>query len=228
VVTDYGVHAFWFSKGVDLFVVGSNLTKQNMVKEGMSASRIMDFGIPVNKKFLGSFDKPALRRKLRLNPSRFTVLVSTGSFGMGPVEKILEILPSDIQVMVVCANNKALYQRLRGNKHPNLFLFGFVNNIQELMAVSDCIIAKPGGSTIAEGLVMELFPIFAVAIPGQEMENAKILAESGVGLYATDIERIVSAVLDFKNHPEKLARAKEAIRKIKKPNALEEISRVIR
>jgi UDP-N-acetylglucosamine:LPS N-acetylglucosamine transferase len=70
---------------------------------------------------------------------------------------------------------------------------------------------------------MDLFPIFIAAIPGQETENIKVLAKYGLGIKATNINSIKEAILDFRNHPEKLISIKERIRKVKKPFAVRDI-----
>ncbi len=106
--------------------------------------------------------------------------------------------------------------------------FGFINNAEELMAVSDVIITKPGGSSIAELLNMGLSPVFIAAIPGQEQENIKVLAAYQVGCAANKIKQIKEFVLDLKNDPSKLADLRNNIARIKKPFACRELADVIR
>jgi len=153
--------------------------------------------------------------------------VITGSFGIGPIERIADLLQEEAQMLVVCARNKKLYLRLKAKKYPQLNLFGFVDNIEELMSVSDVIITKPGGLSIAELLVKELPPIFISAIPGQEIENAKKLASYGIGVSVNcpvDIKDIVS---DYKNHPDKISRIRDTMRRFKKPYSTQELYNVV-
>jgi processive 1,2-diacylglycerol beta-glucosyltransferase len=105
----------------------------------------------------------------------------------------------------------------------NVKAFGFINNPEELMAVSDIIITKPGGLTISEIAAMELAPLFISAIPGQEVGNIKVLKKYGIGLFASSIRDIKNIVLDLKEHQDKLNTIKDNIKKLKKPDCLKDI-----
>ena len=227
VITDFGVHPYWISKGTDIYVVASGLTKERLIREGIAQDAIKVFGIPVEAKFSRKLDKTELCKKLDLDENKFTVMLMTGSFGIGPLEEITEALHKEAQVLVVCAKNKKVYEKLKNKNLSNVRVFGFIDNVEELMAVSDLIITKPGGLTISELLNMELFPLFVSRIPGQESANVEVLAKYGVGLYAESIEEIKNIALDLKDHPQKLQDLKEDIRKIKKPFASREICNVV-
>ncbi len=228
IITDFGVHPFWACKGTDLYVAASDFTKERLLAEGVEQDKIKVFGLPSDAKFLKQFDRTTLAAKLGLDGAKFTVLLMTGSFGIGPLEEIAELLCSDTQVLVVCANNKKLQTKLSKINLPNVKVLGFVSNAEELMAVSDVIVTKPGGSTIAEILNMDLAPVFISIIPGQESANAAALKEFGVGLSPKDIPQIKDIILDYKNHPEKLREIRSNIQKIKKPFSCQELSGVIR
>jgi processive 1,2-diacylglycerol beta-glucosyltransferase len=227
VITDFGVHPFWVCEGIDTYIAASTPTRQQLILEGVEEERIKALGIPISQKFLKQYDRFALCKKFGLGQDKFTVLITTGSFGIGPVEEIVDLLYKDAQVLAVCAHNKSLYERLRSKGYPGVYVFGFIDNIQELMAVSDIIIAKPGGLTISESLSMGLFPVFIAAIPGQETENINVLSEYDLGIYIRDAASVKDAILDFKSHPEKLRIRKENIYKIKKTDTLREICNVV-
>ena len=107
--------------------------------------------------------------------------------------------------------------------YKNAKAYGFVDNIQELMSVSDMIVTKPGGLTISELLAMELPPIFISAIPGQEAGNIEALKTYGLGIEAESVEEVRRIALDYKENPDKLNSLKAIIKKIKKPYAAEEL-----
>jgi len=228
VITDFGIHPFWVSNGTDLYVVASGLTRDKLLNLGVEEQKIQASGIPISSSFVKTQNRAQLAEKFGINPNKFTVLVMTGSFGSGPLEEIAESLCGQAQVLVVCAKNKKLFARLQKRNLENVKVFGFVNNAQELMAVSDIIITKPGGSSIAEFLNMELFPIFISAIPGQEQENIRILAGYGIGYAPKNIKQIKELVVDLKNNPQKLQSLKKNVSQAAKPSASEELSSVIR
>ncbi len=226
VITDFGVHPFWLSDGTDIYIVASNFTKQQLMREGIKENKIKVLGIPIGQEFLEGLERHTLLRKFNLE-DKFTVLVVTGSFGIGPIEKIVDLLYKDVRVLAVCARNKALFNRLKRKNYPNVLVFGFIDNIEELMAISDIIIAKPGGLTISEILAMELPPIFISAIPGQEIANIEILERYEVGLGIKDVAGIKETVLTYKDRPDKLNQLKENMRRFKKPDVLRQIYNVV-
>jgi len=228
VITDFGLHYFWIAQGTDIYGVASDFTRRQLLREGVGDNKIKVSGIPIDAKFLKLENKEILRDRLNIDRSKFTVLIIMGSFGMGPVEKIAGLLYKEAQILVVCASNKKLYRRLQRKFSGNIKVFGFVDNVEELMGASDIIITKPGGLTISEALSKELMPIFIWPIPGQETANARILEGYGIGRSVKNILDLKETVLYYKENPQDLEKAKISIRKIKKPNAAEELYYAIR
>ncbi len=228
VITDYDVHPFWINPATDLYIVASDFTRDRLILEGVEPEKISVLGLPFDPKFIRHFDRRVLAHKLGIDHKKFTVLLMTGSFGLGPLEEIAKILHQDCQILVVCAGNKKLYRRLIKMNLENVKVFGFISNTEELMAVSQVIITKPGGSTITEVLIMELPAVFISAIPGQETANIEALAQYGIGVSPKNIREIRDYVLDLKNNPQKIDALRKSIREIQKPFALKELASVIR
>jgi processive 1,2-diacylglycerol beta-glucosyltransferase len=228
VVTDFGVHPFWICPNTDDYIVASSLTKEKLIKEGIPAGHIHDFGIPIDEKFLRKYDRQSLGQKLGIDPAKFTILIMTGSFGIGPLEEIARKLCRVAQVLVVCATNRRLYQKLKKKEGLGIKAYGFVNNPEELMAVSDVIITKPGGASIVEIVAMELVPVFISAIPGQEEENERVLRRFGVGFLPRSVNDIARIISDLKADPQKSEEMRFRMRELKKPNAIGDICDVVR
>lgn len=223
VITDFGAHPFWITKETDIYITASEFTKTQLAQEGINTDRIKTLGIPIDEKFIKVFNKELLLKKLGLLPDKFTVLITTGSFGIGPVEKIVALLYKEAQTVVVCAKNKKLYAKLVSKNYPDVRVYGFIDNIEELMAVSDIVIAKPGGLTISEILAMELAPIFISPIPGQETNNMAVLKSYGIGELAHSSNDVFEYVIEYKKNTDKLNKIKKEIRKINQPFAAREI-----
>jgi processive 1,2-diacylglycerol beta-glucosyltransferase len=227
VVTDFGVHPFWIADGTDQYIAGCSKTKESLISAGVPEDSILEFGIPVEEEFSQSYDKARVCAKLGISKDKFTVLLMTGSFGLGPLEKLSEMLHKHVQVLVVCARNKKLLKRLSQRKLSDVTAFGFADNIAELMAVSDLIITKAGGSTLSEFLNMGLVPLFISVIPGQEEANVKLLASYGIGCVPKDLRQLKNLVIEFYNHPDKLSEIKEKIAVLKKPFTSKDICNVV-
>ena len=227
VITDFGVHDFWIAEGTDVYAVASSFTKELLIAKGVPAESIIEPGIPIGAKFNPSFDRKALALRFGIDPEKFTALVITGSFGSGPIEEIVESLREKVQLLVVCARNKRLFNCLSSRGYLGVKIFGFIHNVEELMAVSDMIITKPGGLSISELLAMELVPVFIAAIPGQEQINASILQHYGVGLIPRDILELKNIVQHYQENPTALGELKEKVRAIKRPFAAQEVVRCV-
>jgi processive 1,2-diacylglycerol beta-glucosyltransferase len=227
VITDFGVHSFWLANGIDYYWVASEKTKDILIEEGIPDKSILVYGIPVDVKFEASFNKQLLRQKIGLDKNKFTVLLATGSFGIGPLEEITTALKDHAQIILVCARNKKLYKRMLRLNYPQVKVYAFVDNMEELMASSDIIITKPGGLSVSELLAMDLAPIFICAIPGQEEANARILMEQGIGFFAKTPQEAKEKTLEYIQNPQKLEQVRSNIRFFKKTNPLQNINNLI-
>ena len=189
IVTDYDVHRIWVVDGIDVYAVACDYTKNTLRHLGVDDRRIVVTGIPVDEKFTQVHDVVEVKDKLGLVKDAFTVLIATGSFGIGPIEAIIAEL-KDFQIIVVCGHNKKLLEKMRNKRRPALQVLGLVDNMHELMAVSDCMVTKPGGLSITEALVSQLPMVFFNAIPGQETNNVKVLKSYGIGISDCTIPQI--------------------------------------
>lgn len=224
VITDFGAHPFWLEDNTDIYIAACDITKRQLVSQGVEEGKINVLGIPVDEKFnTQAAKRSSLFKKFNLDENKFTVLVATGSFGIGPIADIVEELYSDVQMLVVCARNKKLFNKLAKKDYKQVGVFGFVDNMEELMSVSDVIITKPGGLSISEILAIGTVPVFISAIPGQETQNIKILSEYGIGVWAKNIADIKGAVLAYKGSREKMHIVKQGISNLKKPFAAREL-----
>jgi processive 1,2-diacylglycerol beta-glucosyltransferase len=192
VVTDFEAHALWMGEAVDLYCVAAEETKARLVARGVAPGSIIATGIPISGRFSSKPDAAAVRKRYGLRDDLPTLLVLGGGFGMGPVAEILEQLnqvEQPFQNLVVAGRNEELRRELAvlDHRHPTHVL-GFVTNMQDLMAVADLIITKPGGLTSSEALAMGK-PLFILnPIPGQEAANSDFLLERGAAAKANSVE----------------------------------------
>lgn len=226
VVTDFDVHRFWLDPGVDIYAVASEWTRQRLKRLGIEEERIAVSGIPAHTKFSLPQDRGRLKKQMGLPEDIFTVLMATGSFGIGPIEEIIHALQG-VQVIVVCGHNQGLFRRLSGKKDDRVRVMGLVDNMHELMAVSDVMITKPGGLSIAEALVSQLPLIFFNTIPGQEAHNARVLKEHGIGASPADIYGIVAEVNKLQSSRDFYLTTLKMTRDLARPFAVRDIVALI-
>ncbi len=228
VITDFDVHSIWITDGIDYYTAACEFTKEKLLALGVPAENIFVYGIPTDQKFSQKLDQATLRKKLGFNEDLFTVLVATGSFGIGPIEKIIEALSAQgFQVVVVCGHNKKMFERLNEKPIDRVKVCGLVHNMHELMALSDCMITKPGGLSISEALVRHLPLIFFNAIPGQETQNIAVLKTYGIGISGCSIQEMVEELRKLRSSPEVLHNAQRNIQKLARPDSVAQIISLI-
>lgn len=225
-VTDFDVHHLWINHGIDVYTGACDLTADKIRRMVHGSAQVAATGIPTDEKFSVSIEKQQMRQRLGCRTDMFTVLLATGSFGMGPLEELIRLLKG-YQLIVVCGHNKALYERLKSSNSPTVHIFGLVDNMDELMNAADVMVTKPGGLSIAEALVKRLPLIFFSAIPGQETGNIAVLKKYQAASDQGGLMDIVRRVDELNSHPQALENLRSRIDVLSKPDAVKDIIKLI-
>ena len=240
ILTDFAPHDQWLvgSDYTDYFFVAHNKMKEYLISKNIPENKIFATGIPISNKFLETFNTSKILNSLGLKENLKTVLFfAGGKFGLGK-SRTLEIFNTlvndfnNIQVIAISGKNKKMYEEFNqivkiANKTDFIKVFEFVNNVPELMAVSDAVITKPGGLTTTESLVSGLPMIIINPIPGQEEENAQFLEHSNVGIWLKKQMNIAETISNFLSDDEKLKEMKENTRKISNRNSTKDICTIL-
>ncbi|MBF0330632.1 MAG: glycosyltransferase [Candidatus Omnitrophica bacterium] len=232
-LTDYAPHSYWINDGVDHYVVPSDDTMERFVKKGVPAEKIRAFGIPIRYNFAQKLDKKAVRAKLGLDPNVPVVLVMGGGQGLGPMKdavKNLLKIPAPVQLIVVCGANQKLHKWLVKNAakaSKKIVYYDYANNVDELMEAAHLIVTKPGGMTTSECLVKGLPMVIVNPLPGQEERNADFLLEKGIAVRVHDLMDLADEVEILLKSPEHLSRMSRAAYDNGKPNAADDIARLV-
>jgi processive 1,2-diacylglycerol beta-glucosyltransferase len=126
----------------------------------------------------------------------------------------------DVQIIAVAGRNLRLESKLKSLDTINkLVVYGFINNIHELMEVSDCIITKPGGVTTAEILCKQKPLVIFSPLPGQENENAEFLLNSGAAVATSDVNKIPVLINQIFSSQTRLRCFRDMTGELKKPDA---------
>jgi len=216
VITDYTVHSHWVHQGVDSYVVACTEVKESLVSWSIKAERIHMTGIPVSPKFEGEMDRGHMFAKFGLKMDLPTFLVMGGSYGvLKSAKRICKKLADSlvpVQAIIVCGKNRKLYLSLEEviaqGVNP-MIRFEFVDNVEELMSVSDLIITKAGGLTVSEALTKHLPLVIYKPIPGQEEENAHFVQRIGAGCVAGNEEELDQLLNRFLRHPEEIEKMRK-------------------
>jgi 1,2-diacylglycerol 3-beta-galactosyltransferase len=190
-------HPVWFCPEADLCLVATEATRERALRLGVPPEKVEIVGLPVDLRFTApTGDKAALRARLQLDPSRPCVLVVGGGDGVGALYETAHALASglrNIQLVVVAGRNESLRRRLEQSTwEAPTQVYGFVQNMPELMAASDLLVTKAGSVTLAEAFVMGLPVIIYGFVPGQEEGNIGWVQERGAGAYSADPQEVAA------------------------------------
>ena len=233
-ITDYYPHAFWRDSGVDLYFAPHADLTVRLKQLGILENKIKVTGLPIDKVFGVRIEKVIIRAKLGLAKEKPTVLIASGGFGIGPVaELVAEVnkIERSLQILVICGNNSKLQDRLyevAKRSHHQIKIFGFVNNMHELMDASDLMISKPGGLTTTEAMAKALPLIILDPIPGQETYNSEFLIKHQAGIEAKNPAHARLIIEQLLVEPERLKHLTENISQLAKPHAAQEIMTIIK
>jgi processive 1,2-diacylglycerol beta-glucosyltransferase len=226
VVTDYYAHAFWAQPAARRIFVPTDECLEELVERGIPRERLAATGIPILPCFAEPPTRQAARRKLDL-PARATVVLAMGGgWGGGGLDEIVrDVLDAgNATVLAVAGRNKRTRAALDAINDPRLRVFGFVENIEELMAASDLCVTKSGGLTTAECLATGLPMLIPSPIPGQEERNADFVTEAGAALQARSPASLRLKLRKLLADPSALARMAQSARDTSRPVAGRDIA----
>lgn len=226
IVTDFTVHPFWEeTRHIDYYVTASHLLGMQLTRKNLDARKMLPFGIPIQPKFSLKGDQREARQTLGLHPDKKTLLIMSGSMGFGKIDQSIQSLDRlnmDFQALVVCGNNRSMYEKISAMKTRKDFrIFGYVNNVDMMMDASDCIITKPGGITSSEALAKELPMIMVNPIPGQEERNVEFLLNNQLAMYATKTFPVDEAVYTLFGDGYHLENLRRNIHQVSRKNSTE-------
>ena len=135
---------------------------------------------------------------------------------------------------VVYVSGKPYYESMKAYENENVHIVPYVNDMPSLMHITDLIVSRAGASTLAEltalGVPAILIPSPYVSANHQEY-NARELVNNQAAdmILEKDLtgEKLISTIDAIINDESRLNVLKENAQKLGKPNALEDMYRVI-
>jgi len=224
VVTDLiTLHPMWFNPDVDICIVPTEEARDKAIEMGVPLSKIKLLGFPISLRFSPDGDKGGIRRELGLREDVTTLLLVGGGEGMGRILEVAEAINEarlPVQLLAVAGRNKGLRRKLEALewKLPHR-IYGFVDEMHQLMKASDVILTKAGPSTICEAMAVGLPIILFDYVPGQEEGNVRFVEEHGLGTFAPRPEDAVSRLRHWLENQDELERIRRHAQKLANPQA---------
>ena len=184
--------------GATRYFCATEVVKKILVMAGIESPRIQVIGYPVPAKFNKKYsvvEKERIYEIMGLYSDKPTILLNSGALGSTHYFELLKETAEydgDCQIIILCGTNKTLYRmscRLQEqNRQVVIKVLSYVDNIDEILQISDIVITKAGANTFYECLYSET-PVIVDGIHGflyQEQGVVDYLRDYGVGVVLND------------------------------------------
>lgn len=239
IITDYSFHKFWTANNDkdEIFIVANDIVKREMLEKNVVSKNIYPYGLPFDiLKFNDVMSKEKILKKYHIKENKKVILLFMGGGNgsnayMKYYKTLVKMNMSNTEVIVVCGKNEEVKKETELIKNyygrKNIHILGFVNNVYELLKISDIVISKPGGATVTECLETKNVMIVLPGIGGQENYNAKFICKNNYGIKVRFLFTFKRAVLKLVNNEKEFKRMKNSYNKLNRNDSLEKISNLI-
>jgi processive 1,2-diacylglycerol beta-glucosyltransferase len=226
------ISPLWADSRAEYIISPTFEAKEKCMSYGIPENKIKVLGLPVRKRFYcNNVTKINRDEKHGQNEHEMLrCLIMSGGEGVGNMKKIANILLKNFHctVKIVAGKNRNLKKRLEQSLIQNygdrVKIYGFVDNIEELMATSDVAFARASPNVMMESVVCNVPLIITGALPGQEKGNPYFAEKYNLGVSCYDIKDIYNTISDLqKNNNEKLRQIKYWQRKYISENSAEQV-----
>lgn len=199
VITDVVDSNEWIHKNTNMYFVPSNFIKSKLMRKNISQDKIKVTGIPVYKDFITNNKKIVSEKKNLLFMGGGRGLFDVNDLFFYWLDNFIENNKDKINVSVVTGTNFELYEKLT-SKEPlkNIKVFGFIDNMSDMLNNHDILITKAGGVTLFESINSGIPVIVKKPAIGQEIYNAKFINKNNIGIVYSnekDLKKIIKELV---------------------------------
>lgn len=142
------------SRNADLSTTPNIEILNQLIKLGVEKNKIISNLFPLHPKLLILRKRKEVVKELGFKDDKKIILITGGGSGLNTLrEGIKKIIESNkYQIIIVTGKLNLLKEELDRTyiDNKNIVVLGFVNNMQDLINISDLVISKPGATTIME------------------------------------------------------------------------------
>jgi processive 1,2-diacylglycerol beta-glucosyltransferase len=232
VTTDFETHRLWVNEPCEMYTTATAEGAAYLNSWGVPAEHIAVTGIPIHPLFCEKKDRAAILVSHGLAGDRPIILQVAGGFGVGPIEQLFRGVLSveqPLQIIAVAGKNETARAQLELIDVParhRVKVLGFTTQIDELMAVADIVLSKPGGLTTSEVLASGAAMAIVNPIPGQESRNSDFLLENGASIKINNLATMKLKLEALLSDQPRLAAMKAAAARLAKPQAAFDVARL--
>lgn len=226
----------WADPRADYIICPTKESKYKCLEFGVSESKLKLIGFPVRQKFLAHLNNMDAQERVYSKNRPLECLIMSGGEGSGNMSTIARILLKNFncKVKIVTGRNKILKRRLERTLYEKfgterVEIYGFTENIQDLMLSSDLAITRGSPNVMMEVVACNVPLVVTGNLPGQEEGNPGYIIKHNLGVVCKDTRRLRSTIRDLLvNNGSKLKQIKKSQKKFLNPNVALEIVDFIR
>lgn len=155
-----------------------------LLERGFCEEQLICTGFPVHPKFGRAVSKEEARAKMGIASDAFVVLSVNGGAGIGNTKGLVKAVMNadahgkEVIACIVCGRNekaKRQIERMKAKRGwDRVRVFGFVENIPELMTASDLYFCRGGGGAVSEAMESGTNFVIREGVTAQERGNKAI------------------------------------------------------
>ncbi|MBM0740222.1 UDP-N-acetylglucosamine--LPS N-acetylglucosamine transferase [Phormidium sp. CLA17] len=225
VVTDVIAHSTWINHGVHGYFLPNSLSANLLIQRGVNPAVLHVTGIPVKLEIMESKTKEETRSRHSLPNNIPVVTLFGGGLNHRRVKSmVVDLLASPLPMLliVVAGRNEKLVEALEevtDSSHVQLLKLEQIDYVDDLVVASDLVVTKAGGLITSEILARGTPMVIVDPIPGQEEQNADVIAAAGAGVQLRLLEMVAPAVQYLLKRPDRLAEMHQSALELGQPRA---------
>ncbi len=187
----------WFDKNADAIFVPTEDVKQNYIKNGIDENKLFVSGFPIRDDIKRRTTPKEIGDKVNI------LLVNPSVNLKKSIQYVKEVSRlKKASVTVVCGRDERMYntlikEQLSGNISKDVKIYGFINNMNELLENSHIVLAKAGPNMILEGAKSATAVVITGNIKGQENNNYQYIVKNNFGFKCDNPNKIYDKLNAF-------------------------------
>lgn len=192
----------WFDKNANVIFVPTNEVKENYIKSGIDANKLFVSGFPIR-------DDIKRRETPKTIEDKINILLVNPSVNLRKSIKYVKEVSklANTSITVVCGRDERMYNKLikeqkSGNISKDVKIYGFINNMNELLENAHILLAKAGPNMILEAAKSATAIVITGHVQGQENKNYEYVVKNNFGFKCYNPKKIYKELNKFINSKE--------------------------
>ncbi|MDD3225718.1 MAG: glycosyltransferase [Clostridium sp.] len=222
------ISPLWADRRANYIIAPTIEAKNKCIEYGISEEKIKVLGFPVRSRFYSN--------DINLNDKndKPNFLIMSGGEGAGNMSKIANIILKnfDVNVSIVTGRNSAMKKKLERsvmrNYNDRVKIYGFMENVQELMLKSNVMFTRASPNVMMEAVACNVPLVLTGSLPGQEQGNIGFAQKYNLGTSFKNKKYLCNTIEElFYNDNYLLDSIKNSQRKFYCPNSSKDIVKFI-